>query len=43
MYIGVENKLYEKIVLTSFVCDFGNVVINSVKLKSIKIVNVGPS
>jgi len=31
MHIGVENKLYEKIVLTTFVCDFGNVVINSVK------------
>lgn len=36
-----EVRLYEKIYLASYLCDFGNVVINSVKTKQIKIVNNG--
>ncbi|EGR28756.1 hypothetical protein IMG5_169530, partial [Ichthyophthirius multifiliis] len=35
----VESKLYERITLNTFICDFGNVVINSPKSKTIKIVN----
>lgn len=38
----VETHLYENITLSSYVCDFGNVVINSLKQKTIKIVNAGP-
>ncbi len=39
---AVETHLYEGITLSSYVCDFGNVVINSLKTKTIKIINAGP-
>jgi len=41
MHVGVESKLYEKIFLTGFVCDFGNVVMNSVKQKTFRVFNAG--
>ncbi len=36
-----ELKFFEKIVLSSYTCDFGNIVLGSSKKKSIKIFNVG--
>lgn len=36
-----ENRIYDKIFLATYICDFGNVVINSVKSKIIKIHNPG--
>ena len=37
----MEVKLYDKIFITTYICDFGNVVINSIRKKTIKINNVG--
>ena len=37
----MEVKLYDKIYITTYICDFGNVVINSIRKKTIKITNVG--
>jgi hypothetical protein len=34
-------KIFERIVVSTLVCDFGNIVINSFKKKVIKITNTG--
>jgi len=34
-------NIYDNIYLVTYVCDFGNVVINSVRNKTIKILNPG--
>jgi len=36
-FLGTETRLYENITLATYTCDFGNVVINSVKKRPIKI------
>lgn len=41
LHVSVESRLYEKINLVSYVCDFGNVVINSQRVKTVNIKNVG--
>lgn len=38
-----ETKIYEKIFLSNYICDFGNVVINNLRKKQFKIMNVGAS
>ena len=40
-FASTETKLYEKIVLATYVCDFENVVINMQKKKVFKILNSG--
>jgi len=37
----VETKLYDKINLSTYIVDFGNVVINNIRKESFKIINVG--
>ena len=39
--VGVETKLYDKINLSTYIVDFGNVVINNIRKESFKIINVG--
>jgi hypothetical protein len=39
--VGVETKLYDKINLSTYIVDFGNVVINNIRKESFKISNVG--
>ena len=34
-------RIYDKIVVSTLICDFGNVVVNSVKKKTIKLFNTG--
>ena len=38
---NIETKLYEKIYLTSWVCDFGNVIIGTTQKKILKFKNIG--
>jgi len=42
LVLGAESKLYSNIFLISYVCDFDNVVINSVKKKQFQVKNLGP-
>ena len=34
-------RIYDKIVVSTLICDFGNVVVNSVKKKTVKLFNTG--
>lgn len=43
MTLAPENRLYENINLSTYVCDFGNVVMNSVKVRTIIFTNIGPT
>lgn len=36
-HAGQETKLYERIILTHYICDFGNVVINKPRKMTFKI------
>lgn len=36
-----ENKLYDSIFLTTWVCDFSNVIVGTTQKKQVKIKNVG--
>lgn len=37
---NIETKLFEKIYLTNWVCDFGNVIVGSTQRKQLKFKNV---
>ena len=37
----METKLYENVFLTSWICDFGNVIVGSTQKKVLKYKNVG--
>lgn len=37
----METKLFDKIYLTSWICDFGNVIVGSTQKKVLKFKNVG--
>ena len=39
--VGVETKLYDKLNLSTYIVDFGNVVKNNIRKESFKITNVG--
>ena len=36
-----ETRLYEKIFLSSWICDFGNVIVGTTQKKTLKFKNVG--
>lgn len=36
-----KDRFYDKIILATYICDFGNVVLNSVKTKQIILHNLG--
>lgn len=38
---NIEVKLYEKIHLTSWICDFGNVIVGTTQKKVLKFKNIG--
>ena len=38
---NMETKLFDKIYLTSWICDFGNVIVGSTQKKVLKFKNVG--
>jgi hypothetical protein len=38
---NIETKLFENIFLTSWICDFGNVIVGSTQKKILKYKNVG--
>ena len=38
---NMETKLYENVFLTSWICDFGNVIVGSTQKKVLKYKNVG--
>ena len=38
---NIETKLFDKIYLTSWICDFGNVIVGSTQKKVLKFKNVG--
>jgi hypothetical protein len=37
----VETKLYENVFLTSWICDFGNVIVGTTQKKVFKFKNIG--
>lgn len=41
LHQGIETKLYEKIILSTYVCDFENVVIGKPRKMQFKIQNMG--
>jgi len=38
---NIETKLFENVYLTSWICDFGNVIVGSTQKKVLKFKNVG--